>query len=378
MPQYDRYLIAQLAQIFGLVALVLVSVYWVNLAVSLFEELIAEGQTARVVLEFGLLNLPNVIRLVLPVAAFVATVYALQRMIGDSELVVLQAAGCSPLRLARPVVMFGMAVAGLVAVLTTVLVPASRAELAQRQAAVANDLTARFLRDGAFLHPAEGITVFIGEITERGELVDVLLADARAEGRATLYTAARALLVTGEGQGPRIVMFEGLAQTLSAEGARLATTRFRDLTYDFATLLPGAAGLSADLRAQPTAALLAARAGAPPALRARLQAELHGRLSTPLLSLAGALIGFTLMMAGSFSRFGPWRQVLGAVVGLVGLQMAYNAAADAARGDAGQWPLLYLPPLATVVLALGALALGGRARRLRRPAPAPGPAGAPA
>ncbi|NIO39917.1 MAG: LptF/LptG family permease, partial [Burkholderiales bacterium] len=74
MRTFDRYLLAQLTLLFGFFSLVLVSVYWVNRAAILFEELIGDGQSARVFLEFTALALPNVIRLVLPASAFVATV----------------------------------------------------------------------------------------------------------------------------------------------------------------------------------------------------------------------------------------------------------------------------------------------------------------
>ena len=73
MSKFDRYMLSQLMMLFGFFALVLVSVYWINRAVSLFDQLISDGQSAWVFLEFTALTLPNVIRLVLPVAAFVAT-----------------------------------------------------------------------------------------------------------------------------------------------------------------------------------------------------------------------------------------------------------------------------------------------------------------
>ena len=38
MPQIDRYILSQFLTLFGFFALVLVSVYWINRAVSLFEQ----------------------------------------------------------------------------------------------------------------------------------------------------------------------------------------------------------------------------------------------------------------------------------------------------------------------------------------------------
>ncbi|MEO1950825.1 LptF/LptG family permease, partial [Thioclava sp.] len=108
MTQLDRYVLSKLMALFGFFALVLVSVYWVNRAVIMFDSLISDGQTATVVLEFTALTLPYVIRIVLPVAAFAATIYAFNRLDQDSELVVMRATGTSNWRLARPVLVFGL------------------------------------------------------------------------------------------------------------------------------------------------------------------------------------------------------------------------------------------------------------------------------
>ncbi|MFN4102388.1 MAG: LptF/LptG family permease, partial [Pararhodobacter sp.] len=159
MPRIDRYILSQFTMLFGFFALVLVSVYWINRAVRLFDELLSDGQTALVVLEFTALTLPIVIATVLPVAAFAAAAYGTNRLSGESELVAMQAAGLSPWRLARPVAVFGVMVAVMVAVLVHGLVPMARARLADRQTEIAENATAQFLRPGAFQYPARGITL---------------------------------------------------------------------------------------------------------------------------------------------------------------------------------------------------------------------------
>ena len=47
-------------------------------------------------LEFTALALPNVIRLVLPLSAFAATIYVTNRLSAESELTVMQATGFGP------------------------------------------------------------------------------------------------------------------------------------------------------------------------------------------------------------------------------------------------------------------------------------------
>lgn len=367
MSKFDRYMLSQLMMLFGFFALVLVSVYWINRAVSLFDQLISDGQSAWVFLEFTALTLPNVIRLVLPVAAFVAAVYVTNRLAAESELVVMLATGFSPLRLARPVIYFGLIVTLMVAVLSHVLVPASRIKLADRRGEIAENVAARFLTEGTFLHPAEGITFYIRAISPRGELEDIFLSDARTPGRRTIYTAERALLVKSE-TGPKLVMFEGMAQTLSTASLTLAVTRFGDFSYDLGALIGSAAGRLRSVEELPTLVLLAATPEAAAAYgttEAAMLLEGHERMARPFLALVSALIGFATLLTGGFSRFGLWRQIALSVVLLVFVQFLANGATSLVSHRPDAWPAIYLPVLAGLGIAGITLAFAGRARRVQ-------------
>jgi len=146
---------------FGFFALVLILVYWVNRAVVLFDQLVADGQSLSVFLLFSALTLPSLIGIVLPLAAFAAILYVTNRMMSESELVIMQATGASPFRLARPVLAFGVIVTVLMAVLTNFLIPASTTELNLQRAEIAQNATARFLREGQFLSPIDGVLSLI-------------------------------------------------------------------------------------------------------------------------------------------------------------------------------------------------------------------------
>jgi len=368
VPKFDRYLLGQLIVLFGFFALVLVSIYWVNRGVTLFDKLIGEGQSTMVFLEFAALTLPNVIRLILPIAAFAGTVYVVNRMTNESELVVMQALGCSPWRLARPVLLFGLIVALPMAVLTHVLVPMSRSYLDQRQGEVANDVAARFLVEGQFLHPARGITFFIREITPGGELRDIFLSDGRSDPHSrVIFTAKRAVLVK-DGDRPKLVMFDGLAQSLDRRDGRLSTTTFQDFTYDL-SVLSGRGGLgrrqidelSTRELLNPSPALLE-ETGKP---RSAFLYEAHARSAEPLLAVAGALIGYGALLLGGFSRFGVGRQVFLAILLLIVVNFLNNSAGDVVRRDDSLWPLTYAPALSGIALGTGLIWLS--ARRRRRP-----------
>lgn len=362
-------MLSQLMAVFGFFSLILVAVYWVNRAVLLFDQIIGSGQSALVFLELSALTLPNVIRVVLPISCFAAALYATNRLSADSELVVMQATGFSPFRLARPVMIFGLIVAVILSILAHWLVPASRAQFTQRSSEIAQSVTTRLLSEGRFLHPSDGITFYIREITPSGEMLDVFLSDSRNERERVFYTAKRALFARSD-EGPKLIMLNGMAQTLTLSDNRLAVTGFGDLTYDVGTLIATEERINRDIRALPSRTLLRPD----PALIARMEQqgaapfrqELHSRLSAPLIAPAAALIGFATLLLGAYSRFGLWRQILVAVLFIITLQFLDNAATNIARSDARLWFVNYLPALAGMGFAAALLAFSGRERRVRR------------
>jgi len=354
--------------LFGFFALVLVAVYWINQAVRLFDRLIGDGQSAKVFAEFTALMLPDVIRLVLPMSAFAAAVYVTNRLSSDSELVVMQSTGFSPWRLARPVLYFGCIIALMMSLLTHILVPASLQQLRLRESEIAQNATSKLLTEGAFLHPATGITFYVREISPDGNLEDIFLSDRRDPDRATTYSAARAALINVDGS-TRLVMFDGMVQVFSAETTLLSVTYFSEFSYDISRLITPPASPGRWRKTIPTLEILrdpdaaATEAGEPPG---RLLEEAHMRFSQPLLCIVAALIGFSTLLVGGYSRFGVWRQVVAAFVLLAMLKVIEGIASDPVRSNPELWPLVYSPALFGFVTSGLLLAWAGRTRRPRR------------
>ena len=171
--KFDRYVLWQLVARFGFFAIVLVGVSWINQAVRLFDQLISDGQPAGVFIEITALTLPNVIRIMLPIAAFAASLHVANRLTSESEILAVQSAGWSRLRLMRPALAFGLIVALLVSILTHVVVPTSAKRLAEHREAISANILPRLLAEGEFLHPTNGISFYIRDITPSGELTDI-------------------------------------------------------------------------------------------------------------------------------------------------------------------------------------------------------------
>jgi lipopolysaccharide export system permease protein len=366
--RFDKYLLSQLLMLFGFFALVLVLVYWVNRAVVLFDQLIANGQSAAVFLEFTALTLPNVIRIVLPIAAFAGTVYVANRLTAESEMVVVQATGFSPWRLIRPVIVFGFVVFLLASVLAHVLVPASLSRLSERTVEISENMTARLLSEGRFLHPAEDVTFYIREISPRGELNNIFLSDSRRADTQVTYTAREALLIRGE-TAPTLLMLDGMAQSFNTKDRRLTVTRFETFTFN----LDGLVEAITPGRRRPSELGTLALFGASEATQAMtgssrsvLIAEANSRIGGALNGLIAPLVAFAALLVGGFSRFGVWRQIIGAIVALIFVQMLTQMGQDAVQGDARLWPLAYVGPASGALIAVALLFLASHPAALRR------------
>jgi lipopolysaccharide export system permease protein len=368
VPRFDRYMLSQLVVMFGFFSLVLVLVYWINRAVVLFDRLIADGQSASVFFEFTALSLPGVIRLALPLSAFAATVYVTNRMTAESELVVVQATGYSPYRLARPVLYFGIIVFALMTLLMHVLVPLASVRLDARQTEIAKNITARFLTPGVFLEPTDGLTFYIGDVTPAGELQNVFLTDLRDPAQQVTYTASKAYLVRS-GASTQLVMVDGLAQILQSDSQVLSTTSFKDFAYDIGSFITASTREGRRADQVPTLELLQANdvlITETGQTKGQLIARAHDRLSQSILGSVAALLGFAALIVGGFSRFGVWRQVLLAIFLIIVIKAVETVGLTAARNDPSLWFAAYTASIVGMLIIAGLLFKAARPALFKR------------
>lgn len=368
MARFDRYMLSQLMVLFGFFSLVLVMVYWINRAVVLFDQLIANGQSASVFLEFTALSLPAVIKLALPLSAFAASIYVTNRMTSESEMVAVQATGYSSFRIARPVLYFGLIVMVLMSALTHFLMPLSTARLDERRVDISQNMTARLLTEGKFIEPIDGVTFYIREISTEGELRDIFLSDNRNADSQVTYTADTAYLVKTD-DAAQLVMINGLAQTLNTRTNRLFTTTFKDFAYNIGGFLQVTAREGRRAAELSTTELLRADA----ALQAetgesygQLIARAHDRFAQSFMSVLAALLGFATLMVGGFSRFGVWRQIVAAIFLIIVIKATETLCLNITRENPSFWIAAYFPTALGLAMAWGLLFWSSRPYLFKR------------
>jgi lipopolysaccharide export system permease protein len=311
-----------------------------------------------------LLALPQLLSLILPMAVFIAVVYALNRMQSESEIAVLYGAGISRQRIARPIIQLAVLAALAHLTINVVVQPWAFKERRETFYALRTDVAASLIEEGSFTFPSDKLTLYARERGGGGELRDLLINDARPELPIT-YTARAGAIATIEGR-PAVVMRDGQIQRMTEEGTvdvldfdryvlQLDSGNFDEpeifyLKSSDRTLYEL---LMPDLTAHYDQGNIA-----------RFQAEAHGRLSSPLLSIALAMVALVSVLGGQFSRGGYARRIgIGAVIALV-IRLLSLTLQAVAEEDVRMNVLQYVLPL-VVILACGSM-LGGRGARKKR------------
>lgn len=310
-----------------------------------------------------ILALPQLISLILPMAVFIAVVYALNRMHSESEIAVLYGAGVSRQRIARPILQLAVIAAVVHLIINVIVQPWSFEERRKVFYDLRTDIASSLIEEGSFTYPAEGLTLYARSRGGGGELRDLLINDGRTEPGIT-YTARAGAIVTIDG-APAIVMRDGQVQRQTEEGSVdvLDFDRYV-LKFDGVFEEPDLFFLKASDRTLFDLVFPDRTSHYDQRNVDEFLAEAHGRLSAPLLNIALALVALVGVLMGDFSRRGygrriMWASIIALVVRLVSL-VAGAAAADEPQLNVLQYAL----PI--VVIVITALMLGGKSARKKR------------
>jgi lipopolysaccharide export system permease protein len=303
MTRIERYIFrtASLAFLAGLFALT--GVIWVTQALRQFDLLTSKGQTIVVFFTMTGLTLPSLVAIIAPVALFAGVLYSLNKLNGDSELVVMSASGVSPSRLLRPFALLSFLVFGLVAAMYIEVMPWSFDAIQQVATRIHADFITNFARPGAFNELETGFVFHYRQRGKDGSLNGVFMQDRRDSAHITTYIAERGQTVDRNGV-TYLVLSKGSYQRPQAAGDSAIVT-FEDYTIDLSQFIDRAEA-SKRPRERSTSELISPDPSDPTLQRlsGRLRAELVDRLASPLYAFAAGLVGFAALGEARTTRQG--------------------------------------------------------------------------
>ena len=301
MPRLSVYVLAQMLGPTALFAFLMTIVVWLTQSLRLLDLVINRGQSAGTFVYLTMLILPSLLVIILPIAYFAGTLYALSKLSTDSELVVMHSAGYSRAQLAAPV----MLAAAIVMVLTYIcglyLMPAGQRAMKEKVLDIRADVGAALLDEGEFNTPSQGLTVFIRELSSDGHIRGVLVHDSRNEKHPISYLAESGQLAQTPG-GARLIMYDGTIEQSDASGAHLSMLKFKSYIFDLDQFAGPARVADRATNERYLSELFWPDKHVRPQVRAAYFAEGNNRLSQPLHCIAFGLIALAVISRGRRAR----------------------------------------------------------------------------
>ena len=352
MKLLQRYIFSQAFSpaIFALSALALLALLTQSL--QTLDLIVENRQSAATFFHITVLALPQLIGIIMPLAVFMAAIYALNRMTNDSELVVAKANGVSPWAMSTPVLRLGVYALIFHLLINLLLQPVSFRQMRAKILTVKTDIASQMVQAGRFVTPVPDLTVYTREILPDGELRDILIHDGRDKDSQSTHIAKTGRLQKSE-TSPSLLLFDGSVQTPIAGGG-LDVIDFETYQLDLSDVV----ALDNVLRLKSSDRFLHEllrpdpRNYVTPKSRLEMAAEGHARLAAPLWNIALVLLALAFILRGQHSKLGNARKItICAVTGFI-LRLGGFAVASSAEGDAALNPVQYVIPLIVILVCL--------------------------
>jgi len=354
MSLIGRYIFRQLCQAFLLCLVTLILIVWLTQVLREFDVITAQGQTFGTFFTMTVLVMPAFVNVIAPASLFIATLYTLNRLNSDSELVVLSAAGASRWRIIAPFLLLAAIVAVLVGAINISLMPRSLSMLRLLITAARADLISNVIQPGRFSTPERGITFHIGARTPQGDLLGLLVDDRRDADEHLTYIAERGRIVRS-GEDSYLVMEQGSVQRQQASRIeRTQIVAFDRYLIDVAQLTESKKTVLYKPRERSTVFLLSPDPEDPyyKAYPGRFRSELHERLSSPLMPILLVFVAIANVGFARTTREGRGFATAVAIGAAAGSMLVIISVQNLARKHGWAVPLVYGVPMAVIALAV--------------------------
>jgi lipopolysaccharide export system permease protein len=365
MNRLTRYIFRQCLGATLFVTLGLTAASWLIQSLKLVDLVVNRGVGVGLFAELAILSLPQMLALTLPIGCFVGVLFSYNKMVSDSELVVMRACGLSQDLLAKPALILGGV--GMAAMLTmsVYFLPASKNAFKDLEFQIHNQIASVLLQEGTFNTVSDTLTIYVRARDTAGRLEGLLIQDSRDKTKPITLTAEQGLIVQVDNT-PRVLMINGTRQlwdpvkqqqdVLTFDRYSLDLNQFRDA--------PGARMLQAEERYIPDL-FFPTDADNDPVLHAHLLVEGNNRFIGPLYCMTYVLVALAALLTGELNRRGQTKRVLVSFAIVAGLEASSISITNLANRNPAMIPLMYLNALLPAVVGLALVLYGHRILRRR-------------
>lgn len=303
MGSISRYIFRTTLGAFLIVVISLTAVVWVTQALRDIDLMTNKGQTILVFIGITGLVVPVLILVIAPIALMISVAHVLNKLSGDSELIVISAAGTSPWMLFRPFLYVALLVSAVVAGLSTYVVPLCLQKVHRWAAEVRADLVTNIAQPGRFSTFERGLTFHIRERRGDGLLFGIFIDDRRNPKERATFLAEQGTIVNNE-SGTFLLLENGSIQRREDNQSDPALVFYDRYAFDLSQFSSTQQYDKISVRERLLSELIwpntddpAYKVQAP-----QYRAELHDRLMAPLYPIVFVIVTYAYLGAPRTTR----------------------------------------------------------------------------
>ncbi|CCD88093.1 putative permease [Bradyrhizobium sp. ORS 285] len=323
MGSIDKYIFRTTLASFALVLVSLTGVIWITQALRGIDLMTSQGQTILTFLGITGLVIPSLLGVIAPIALMIAVSHTLNKLATDSEIIVMNAAGMSPIRLFVPFAYATCVVALLVTILASYVAPDGLRRIKQWDAEITADVLTNILQPGRFAQLDQNLTIRIGERQPGGELKSILIDDRRDPKERITIIAEKGTVVKNA-DGSFLVLEDGNLERFEIGKREPAMVAFARYAFDMSKFSNQGRDVTLGIRERYLWELMAPSENDPiyKQIPGQFRQELHDRFLAPIYPFAFAALTFAFLGAPRTTRQSRNFSFGSAILAVFGVRMA--------------------------------------------------------
>ncbi len=353
MGSIDRYIFRTTLASFAVVLVSLTGVIWITQALRGIDLMTSQGQTIMTFLGITSLVIPALVLVISPIALMISISHTLNKLATNSEIIVMNAAGYSPLRLFQPFFYATCVVSLLVTFIASYLAPDGLRRIKQWDAEITADVLTNILQPGRFASLDQNLTIRIRERLPGGVLGGIFVDDRRDPKERVTIIADHGTILRNE-NGSYLVLEDGNLERFEAGKKDPALVAFGRYAFDMSQFSNRGRDVTLGIRERYLWELMSPSPDDPvyKQLPGQFRAELHDRFLAPIYPFAFSVLAFAFLGTPRTTRQSRAYAITCVVLVVFGVRLAGFACSVITVKNPAAALVQYLMMVAAIALGL--------------------------
>jgi len=280
--------------------LAMTGIVWLTQSLRFIDLIVIKGLPLEIFINLTILIIPKLLVTIIPFIGFLASLITYIRLNNDSEIISMKSAGINNFKIILPALIFGVSLGILTLFLENLFSPYAYNKFKNLQYEIRNNYISTLFQEKVFSSPIQGLTIFIKERDQIGNLEGIMIHDARDKNKKISINAEQGKIVSTP-KGARFLLINGNRQEIN-KNQNISILYFDQYTLNIKNYNKNNTSRFREASERKFHELINPNENINKIYKNEFLAEAHKRIFTPLIIVIMVLIGAMASIIGKFDR----------------------------------------------------------------------------